>query len=388
MKSRGFIMLILLMMLALPSAGPARASGGWESGGSGKPHEDPGEWTLPECSRITGTGAFTFTTDEGVTLARTSRLSGIVYSYGLAVLDEPNTLLAASMPSNLTEVLRSEDAGCSWSRIAQLDVDGLLRLVAGPGGIAYGYSRGRSAVYRIEGNQVTTLTAPANVYGLAVSPQDPLAIRIGGTGCQFYESYDGGFGFVPVGVPGDPVNGLFFQVAFHPDDWNQALCGGVGAWRTADGGQTWSGIEPFDNDDLNFVYSFAHSQEDPQLVWARANLDLMGEYYRDILVSHDGGATFQSVVRQLETALDQNGISRTLILTNDPPMAAHPSDDAVYFVYGSNIYDYGTDLWKYDYSSGALSVVHIDGLDQIDVMAFHPVDPSVMYLGLEEEGSS
>ncbi|MEW6413153.1 MAG: T9SS type A sorting domain-containing protein [Candidatus Zixiibacteriota bacterium] len=349
---------------------------------------DPGdEWIVPTCTRISGTPAVTYTTDDGVTMATTSLLRGIVYTYGLVALDEANVLLASSMTSQGTSILRSDDAGCSWKEVTLLGVNELLLLKAAPGGKAYGYSRGRDTFYRIEGQAVYTLTAPNKVYGLAVDPEDAMHIRFGSMDCQIYESFDGGASFALLGEPANTGNGIFYDFAFDPQNWDNALCASIGAWRSTDAGQTWSTVEPFDKIDIDIVFEFLYSPSNPQRVWARANLETMGAGYRDILVSGDGGATFQTAVRQLDVALDQNGIERNVILTNQPPMAVHPVDDAVYFVYGSYIYDYGTDLFKYNLRDDELTAAHTDALDGIDAMAFNPIDPSVMYLGLEEEGT-
>jgi len=342
-----------------------------------------GDWSLPSCSRISGTGAVSFTTDEGLTLAETRVQRETSYSPGLVALDLADTLLAMQMTSDGSHVLRSRDAGCSWSEIEVLEDWSLLRLTAAPGGGAYAWSRGHNGFYRIQGDEVGARTAPTDVYGLSVDPQDPAHLRIGGYDCQLYESFDGGASFAALGLPANTGNGIFFTVEFHPLDWNQALCGTLGAWRTTNAGQSWSTIAPFDKADPDWVYLFEYAPGNPLLVWARANLESLD---RQILVSEDGGASFVTAVPQGVQAADQNGVLRTVTLTNQPTMAAHPEDPAVlYFVWGTYFSNYGTDLFRYDRVLGELSVTHIDGLDGIDAIAFSPADPAVMYVGLEEE---
>lgn len=342
-----------------------------------------GDWSVASCSRVTGTEAVSFTTDEGLTLAGTRPLRETSYSHGLAVLDQPNALLATQMTAEGNRILRSENGGCNWSEIEALDDWNLLLLTAAPGGGAYAWSRGREGFYRVQGDEVGARTAPSEVYGLSVDPLDAEHLRIGGYDCQLYESSDGGASFVPVGSPANTGNGIFFAVEFHPADWNQALCGTLGAWRTTDGGQSWNPVAPFDKADPDWVYLFEYAPSDPQRVWARANLESLD---RQILVSEDGGASFVTAVAQGASAADQNGVVRTVTLTNQPTMAARAEDPAVlYFVFGSYFSNYGTDLFRYDLLSGELRVVHIDGLDGIDAIAFSPADPAVMYLGLEEE---
>src|ERR671917_200696 len=88
-----------------------------------------GQKPFPSCLRITGTAAVTFTRDEGGTLTPSAEtLSGVGYTYGLTVLDQPNTLMAW----HKNDLILSTDAGCSW-RVVQTftDWDFPPRLAAG-----------------------------------------------------------------------------------------------------------------------------------------------------------------------------------------------------------------------------------------------------------------
>ena len=67
-------------------------------------------------------------------------------------------------------------------------------------------------------------------------------------------------------------------------------------------------------------------------------------------------------------------------------MAADPHDqNVVYFVFGTRFQGYGTDLFRYDAATRSLTMTHSDNHD-INSIAFSPVDPTLMYLGLEYEG--
>jgi len=353
--------------------------------GPGQPQE-PDEWTVPDCDRIIGTNTVTFTTDGGLTLAETRRLSGTVYNYGLVTLDVPNTLLASSIAGNRTTIWRSEDAGCSWDAVATLPITELLTLEAGPGDVAYGWSHGRKAFYRIEGQDVVELASPLYIYGLGVDPADALHIRVGTPGCQLLESFDGGQTWAPLGGPAYTVSTVLFTVGFDPSDFDCALCGTKGAYRTTDAGQSWSRIDPFDYEDIDLVYLFKFSAADPNRVWARASLETMTNYSRQIMVSSDGGATFESAIMQGEEAMDQFGNMQQVILTNRPTMGARPDQpDIFYLAFGMSFQSVGSNIFRYDLRNDELSVAHIDGLDGIDALAFNPADADVMYLGLENE---
>ena len=361
--------------------------GGCEDGmecDAGECTDESGEWALPNCDRVMGTGAVKFTMDDGVTLADGPPLNGSIYTYGLAALDRPDTLLATTMNSTGNTVLRSEDAGCSWDTVDHLDNYNLLRLTAAPDGVAYGWTNSRDIIFRIEGDEIEERITPENIYGIAVDPLDADHLRVGGLDCQIWESFDGGDNFAPVGSPAGTGESIFFTVAFHPRDWDQALCGGKGAWGTTDAGESWTPIATFDNDDLDFVYVLRYAPSDPRQVWARVTLDTLDTSERLIMYSDDGGASFLPAVAQGDEALDQFGITRTVILTNVPTMAVHPElPEVLYFVFGTAFQDYGTDLFRYDALLDELGVAHIDDLDGIDAIEFSPADPALIYLGLE-----
>ena len=83
---------------------------------------------FPTCAMVTGTPAVTFTRDQGATLAPAAEaLSGIGYTYGLAALDTPGTLLAW----HKADIIISTDDGCSWRVLATFaDYDFPPRIVA------------------------------------------------------------------------------------------------------------------------------------------------------------------------------------------------------------------------------------------------------------------
>ncbi|UCD64675.1 MAG: T9SS type A sorting domain-containing protein [Candidatus Zixiibacteriota bacterium] len=379
MKHKSPILILILLLAASVTAFSAD-------------NEDPpqvplsGDWTTPACDSISGSFYVSFTSDEGLTLAARKPAKPMFYTGGLAALDEGSTLLAATRTISGTTILRSQDAGCTWETIAnwarQYEV---LTITPAPGGLAYAWSRGDPVLYRIEGDRITSLYPPFIVLGLAVDPQDALHIRLGSVDCQLWESFDGGVTFQKLGQAANTGNtaSTFFTVEFNPQDWDCALCGTRGAWRTDDAGQTWNTIPPFDKEDVDLVHCFAFSPDDPSRVWARGTMESVANRSREILISNDGGASFTSVLKQYEEVADQNGVVRKLTFKTWAPLAARPGNpDLLYIPFGSYFQDYGTDLWRYDAGNDDLRVVHIDGLDDIHSIDFNPADPQVMYLGL------
>src|SRR2546423_11841439 len=73
----------------------------------------------PPCTSVSGTPAVAFTHDEGRFIARPAEaLTGVGYTYGLAALDTPHTLLSWFRDA----VSISSDDGCSWHSVFTLPV--------------------------------------------------------------------------------------------------------------------------------------------------------------------------------------------------------------------------------------------------------------------------
>ncbi len=344
------------------------------------------EWDLPECDRIMGTGAVAFTYDDGATLPDRPPLTSTSYTYGLAALDRANILLATVMDVNKgNTIIRSEDAGCNWDKVEDLETANLVRLVPATGGVAYGYSISRDIMYRIEGDEIEERITPGDVYGLAVNPLNAENIRVSGYDCQIYESFDGGDNFTPLGNPAGTGETLFYDMEFDPQDWDNAICAGKGAWRTDDAGESWTPVAAFDMpDSIDFVYVIKYAPSDPQKVWARATLDTLDTGIRRLYFSDDGGVSFIPVVTVGDEAVDQFGITRSVALTNGPTMEVHPEmPEVLYFAFGASFAGYGADLWRYDVLLDELTVTHNEYMHGYDSLVFSPADPQLIYLGLE-----
>lgn len=322
---------------------------------------------FPPCHSVAGTPAVTFSRDGGATVApREMRLSGIGYTYGVVVLDRGETLLSAH--NDLVSV--SRNAGCSWEMVGHVTGPDLFppSITAAPDGRAYIWSDNRQILARYAAGSLTALQPPAAVMGLGV---DSNRVRIAGGDGALWTSLDGGDSWQRrgSGVPG--ASTIIYRGAFDPANLDHALIGTAvsGAFVTFDGGQAWQPAAGIANG-FN-VFSIVISPADPNVVWAMA-LSL-ADSSRHIYLSRDGGRTFAAAVDA------GNGVT----LTNGVVMAAHPVDpNILYFVFGTFFQGYGTDLFRYDAATRALTLMHHDFHD-IDAIAFSPLDPDVMYFGLE-----
>ncbi|HEY0036367.1 MAG TPA: hypothetical protein VGB66_06740 [Longimicrobium sp.] len=331
----------------------------------------------PECTQVTGTGGVTFTTNEGASLTPTNGvLAGVKYTRGLVALSG-STLLAA----HGGKILRSTDAGCTWTQVSTVP-SAYVALVAASPTLAYGYADGPGGLYRVPADgAVQVLSSPVpRVRGLAVRAGHPESIRVAGETGQIFESNDHGATWKSVGTPvqADWV----FSVAFDPADWNVAFAGTphTGAWRTENGGLTWSRAHvssPTAQRKQN-VFKLEVSPVDPRTVWAAgldlAERDLHGTEARYIYLSRDRGHTFTPVLSETPGS--------AVNIINGPVMAAHPRDPLVlYFVFSSSFRNYGTDIIRLDARTGTHTRTH-NAYHDVSEIAFAPGRPDVMYLGV------
>ncbi len=108
---------------------------------------------------VTGTPSVAFTRDEGRFITRPAEpLSGVGYTYGLAALDTPHTLLSWFKST----VSISSDDGCSWRAVFPLDADFPPYIAPAPGGRAYFWSDNRAFLWRYDGNALVHLKEPGH----------------------------------------------------------------------------------------------------------------------------------------------------------------------------------------------------------------------------------
>ncbi|NUP12599.1 MAG: dispase autolysis-inducing protein [Polyangiaceae bacterium] len=354
------------------TGGADQGGGGGDVGGEGG--SGGGEsWIVPTCTTIEGTGAVTYTTDKGATMAPTSEpITGVTYTYGLVPTSTPNELLATSGG----RLLHSTDAGCSWTDAGEVPLI-TMRLTAGASGGVYGWYESEPVLVRVDGGVVQTLESPGGVMGLGVDPTDGDHLRmVDGFGVM-HESFDGGLLWDKIG-DGMPEGTGLYAVAFDPGDIDHVVAGliGDGALFTFDGGLAWTASEGLGEGAVN-AFAVSVSPANPLVVWLEG-YDLgteVGQEIRRVWRSDDGGATFAGVIED----------GGDVHLTNGLPMAPHPTDeDILFFEFGTYFQGYGTDLFEYDHQTGEIAVTHSDH-DDILVMSFHPTDPAVLYLGLTSQ---
>lgn len=326
----------------------------------------------PACATVTGTAAVTFSLDEGATLAPTATtLTSNGYTFGLVRTDRQGTLVAEHAGS----VIRSTDAGCTWTEIGTVSAFPLM-LVAAPGGRVYAFKDNDAPLYRIDGATITKLTSPAtSVLGLGVDAKDARALRLGDSEGRLWASTDGGDTWTQRGTAVPTSTPLIYRYAFAPDDLSHAIVGLAvdGAYVTTDDGAAWAPVKGLSTGRAN-AFNVIYAPSDPRVVYAQG-IDLAytggGTYDgRNVWRSTDGGATFAKIVEQ----------SAEITLRNQELLAPHPTDPAVlYFVFGTYYAGYGTDVYRWDARTGKVTKTH-DAYDDVSALAFSP-DGVVMYLG-------
>ena len=337
-------------------------------------------WHLPQCTTVSGTSAVTFTSDDGATLAPVSGvLTGTVYTRGLVALEVPNVLLAAS-GSNL---LRSEDAGCTWSVVDSLP-SSIMTLNRGVGDRAWGFQDNDAALVRIDAGTATQLKEPVpNVIGFGADPKNADRARLGGSDGTLWETTDAGVTWSPVGSkPSTGGNLLAYRFGFDPQDLDHVLFGAatIGAWVTFDGGKLWKKSTGLSTGNAN-AFEVIVSPIDSNVVWAEGidmveNLANAKSEGRHIYLSTDGGQSFTKVV-------DHD--PGTVTLTNGVLLAPSPADaNVVYFEFGTYFQAYGTDIFKFDAAGKNLTQTH-NAYDDVSAIAFSPADAKLLYFGITSE---
>ncbi|WAS94887.1 WD40/YVTN/BNR-like repeat-containing protein [Nannocystis punicea] len=338
----------------------------------------PGEgWQPPNCELVTGTGAVTFSFDQGATLTpMDQQIKPVTYTFGLVALGKPGAMLAGSGQ----QILASDDAGCSWHSIGMAGNPNApaVRLHAAGETRAYAYGDNNDAIVRVDDEVIQKLSSPAGqegIVGLGVDPDDPDHVRIGDSAGRVWDSVDAGMTWEQVGIPAF-AGTLAYRAAFDPNDIDHVLFGALaeGVLVSHDAGEGWQSATGLSSGNAN-GFNVVVSPVQGDIVWVEG-LDLEDpndQTQRHVYRSEDGGLTFTAVVEANEA-----------MLYNGNHLFPHPTDpDVLYFVFGSNYQNYGTDLFRYDYGEDKITLTHNMWHDT--VITFLPGDPSVIYLGLSIE---
>lgn len=318
-------------------------------------------WDPPACDSVSGTAAVTFSKDSGTTFAPISgQLPNVSYTAGLVALNTAGHLVA----ENSGDVLRSTDAGCTWTKIGDAPTT-ITRLVAAGTSRAYGYSPNAGSFYRVDADVVTVLTSPvAQIMAAGVDRSNPDRVRIGDKDGKIWESKDGGqtFNSLSAGLP----DGCFYTMAFDPNDLDHALCGtlGSGVSVTFNGGAQW--------DTTNIPgptngFSMAVSPVLGKRVWLRAVYSV--DDTKGVLVSDDGGLTWSPALVD-----GQQGFATT----NGPVLIPDIANADVVYI------PHPTDLYRFDLSQNKVELLD-PHFYQAEAVTIAPASPPILYVGLTQE---
>jgi len=338
-----------------------------DEGPSGDTFGETGEtwesdWSAPACDG-SGASAVTWTADAGSSAAATQEaLDPDSHTRGLVTLSTAGGL--AAVHEGL--LLRSSDAGCTWSELSLPDrVD--RALLAAPGDVLYAWASSADTILRIDGDTVSSLTAPAQrVVGLAADGADHL--RAGDDGCNIYESSDGGQSWtVYQAAPSKSLD--VAAVAFDPDDLEHVVCALThdGAFVSTNGGERWDRARGFETkDDVNFFAALI-TPGDRDIVWAEGLR--MEDTKRLVWRSIDGGLTWKYGLEEGDGVTLDNGV----------PLAVHPAQPNVL------AFSSGENLYLYDAHTDALTIsTPMPGYD-VEAIAPSLAQPGIWYLGLGDE---
>jgi photosystem II stability/assembly factor-like uncharacterized protein len=331
-----------------------------------------GAWSAPDCATVSGDGAFSYTADDGNSIAPTTvEITPQAYSH-LATLDRRDALVGIT--KNTIQI--SRDAGCTWAVIDRPRDLSQYDVAAAGKDVAYVYGINNQPIYRVAGARVQVRSGPtANTgfAGLAADHhQSNHVVAVDKKG-QVWRSSDGAATWDPIGKP---AGGSVYDAAIDPTDLDHIVIGtgGAGTFTTFDGGLRWTQSRGIGTRAHANGFTVAISPMDPMTVWVEGyDLGQTTNGARHIWRSVDGGLNYRSV-------LDGTDV----ILYNGTPLWPSPTDaNVLYFAYGTYFGGFGTNLYRYNDAREFVSYTH-SGFDGINSLSFSPADPTVMYLGLSE----
>jgi hypothetical protein len=269
------------------------------------------------CGRVRGTSSIMLYQDGGTTV-RTPLEAPEDSDVGSAVVPLWDELQRNWLGVARGRVLRSEDAGCTWSQIGALAASGdwAVRSVRTDEGVrlwAFDRQSGATATSADEGRSWEAHDAEEPfVVVPVVSAADPQMLR-GVQSRGVVTSTDGGLTWTVTGALPD---GVMFPSggdvrALDPEALLLAAPGG--AWASADGGTTWTSL--FDDGD---AFSAAWHPTDPDARWlvARGEDFLLGIWAWMPNDTDPRGGTWSRVLDELQLPVDP--AMRVWPLPDDP----------------------------------------------------------------------
>ena len=337
MKPKGWLLLLLSMLLCVPAFARRRAVGPPPSG---------------PCTEVRGLANLYISRDGGQTFTTNREPSVRGGSWDIAVFeDEPERVLTVTG----SHVFDSPDGGCTWSlryTITEM-LKHPLHVVAG--------SRGRGILWteefalRYDSGAVTPIVVPEAIGLLAIDPGNPDRLRLFAVnGGAVYESTDGGANWTR---RSNGPGGFVAAAGLDPSNFDHVIVGvsARGLVRTRDGGRTWGDLPDLARSTLCRI-EFVKSR--PNVVWVTVATRSTPFVYR----STDGGGRFESIG-------GVSGLENNLCLTfvANPH---NPDDGSILF---------GT-RYEFDAVTKRVDPVNWPGDSNIVRIGYSPADPNVVYV--------
>ncbi len=319
-------------------------------------------WLIPECSQVAGFPSVGVSLDGGASVLPHAESADElqVYTFGLAVTETPNRLIAATD----RVMLASNDAGCSWEITGFLFPHTGYSFARNPAGV-WAWSQVGPELFRFAADAMEQRTAPVPLpLSFYASAAYANQLAVASDQGAIWWSDDAEAWELVAQAPGRPP---FYAIEFAPSVRHHIIAAGLvdGAHVTFDGGRRWQRSAGLDG--LN-VFDLAFSPIAANVIWA-LGVDPLGTGItrRAIYRSSDGGETFTRVL----TA------SAEVDLSNAVKLVPSPHDlDLVYFALPE------TTLIALD-ASGTVRQRSTLPYRDINAIVFSPAAPQVMYFGLK-----
>lgn len=345
-------------------------------------------------------------TNGGVAWTNTSPTGGNVNGGVIAVHPQTTSRIIASYmdADNSGGLYLSTDSGATWTSKAT-DVPGpIYDIQFSSTTPATGYAAGINGVYKTTDGGLTWAAvgshAAKSPKSLAINPVNPNIVYLGSSGNGMYKSTDGGVNFSAVNS-GIPISLQVNAVSVAPSNSNiyYANLNGVGFYRSTDRGYTWIQMSS-DVTEVNRTQFIAVSPTDPDTLYAG---------FLKAYKSTDGGATWTQTISPdggfYAGVVDPGNANHVLVADNVASHLWQTSDGGTSWATSTSLLPSGIGLDRLDFDEADPNKVYagtydyfwrsidngstwtkvttgITGTDNymIDGLAIDPSNPSTLYI--------
>lgn len=353
------------------------------------PEATPTPGPFPECRSVTGDkGGLVIAFDSGERLINNvTPLTTLAYTWDLASSADGRWVYQSFMG----ELFRSEDAGCTFRGVRNLPSTRFKAILLDPADRErlWLYAYDNAELLFTEDAETFTLSSisweggePTGIVAMQLDPADPLHLRAVTAEGLLMHSRDAGVSWELLGEKNALLTTpIVTMAAFNPEDPSEVVLatGFDGLLKGTNDGASWVRLEeglrsPDIPAETPLVGVFvAYSPADPSVLYTVIS-DPDQDPSRGLFYSDDGGAHFTELLRDGGQGVELTGGTR---LYPDPVLPYQ-----VYTWFGTYFQEVYTDLYRLQVDGASVTVDEQRfSFPDLYGFAFHPLDPTILYLG-------